>query len=574
MSSGFSFKSSQDMTFLWSKQFPDSPVAQQTSCNETKCMYLTVYGIAPYFKKLMLRNMENEPFVLMFDESLNEHLQKKQLDIIVRYWHHDMIRSRYFSSEFLGHAKATDVLDVITSSIECLGLSRLVQISMDGPNVNWSFHAKISNVIQEDHGKKLLNIGSCGLHTMHNAFKAGARASEWDLMYFLTSLYTLFDNVPARREDYLAVTKGLDGTGLFPMKQCNHRWLENSVVAQRALDMLPAQKGYLKAIKDKRITSPGTKTFENVKTCCDDKLLEAKLASFVSISNIMEPFLAAYQTDGVVFPYLANDLHALIKKLMKRFMKVEDQSVTNLIQTDLNENNFAYSKIDTGFVAEQKAKDLLRDKKFSDHQVMAFKMEAKAFVKTIVKHLLEKCPLKYRLLRCLVALDPQVIIETPSDAVSKFKNVAQCLVEAGRLNAHAVDKILESFSDFVESSASLPAMKNHSRNDRLETLYFNVMCSKYPSLWEVVRQVLLLSHGQAAVERGFSLNKAVSRENQLPESLVSLRLVKDHLNTVGFTNVEVSKELLTSCSSARQKYMSRLEAKRMRNLSQPLNANM
>ena len=94
----------------------------------------------------------------------------------------------------------------------------------------------------------------------------------------------------------------------------------------------------------------------------------------------------------------------------------------------------------------------------------------------------------------------------------------------------------------------------------LET-YFNVMCSKYPSLWEVVRQVLL-SPGQAAVERGFSLNKAVSRENQLPESLVSLRLVKDHLNTVGFTNMEVSKELLTSCSSARQKYMSSLEAKK------------
>ena len=37
------------------------------------------------------------------------------------------------------------------------------------------------------------------------------------------------------------------------MKQCNHPWLENSVVAQRALDMLPALKGYLKAIKDKRI---------------------------------------------------------------------------------------------------------------------------------------------------------------------------------------------------------------------------------------------------------------------------------------------------------------------------------
>lgn len=52
----------------------------------------------------------------MFDESLNELAKKKQLDIHVRVWEDDRVMSLYFGSQFLGHARAEDLLQHIKVS--------------------------------------------------------------------------------------------------------------------------------------------------------------------------------------------------------------------------------------------------------------------------------------------------------------------------------------------------------------------------------------------------------------------------------------------------------------------------
>ena len=66
----------------------------QRSCNNvlklmlqnSKCGYVINHGIAPYQERLLLQEVTNSPsYVLSFDESLNKHLQKGQMDIIVRY---------------------------------------------------------------------------------------------------------------------------------------------------------------------------------------------------------------------------------------------------------------------------------------------------------------------------------------------------------------------------------------------------------------------------------------------------------------------------------------------------------
>ena len=44
------------------------------------------------------------PFVVLFDEGLNKKMQGKQMDVHIRYWNDQSneVRTRYFSSEFLG----------------------------------------------------------------------------------------------------------------------------------------------------------------------------------------------------------------------------------------------------------------------------------------------------------------------------------------------------------------------------------------------------------------------------------------------------------------------------------------
>jgi hypothetical protein len=84
-----------------------------------------------------------------------------------------------------------------------------------------------------------------------------------------------------------------------------------------------------------------------------------------------------------------------------------------------------------------------------------------------------------------------------------------------------------------------------------------------PELWPVVARLLLLSHGQATVERGFSINKEVEVVNMSETTVVAHRAICDHVASVGgIDQVKMTPALLQSCSGARPKYRLFLEAQR------------
>lgn len=74
---------------------------------------------------------------MLFDESLNHYLQAKQLDMHVRLWDGSEVKTKYIGSEFLGHSSAQDIVEKINNLLSEIRIKNLVQISMDGPNVNW-----------------------------------------------------------------------------------------------------------------------------------------------------------------------------------------------------------------------------------------------------------------------------------------------------------------------------------------------------------------------------------------------------------------------------------------------------
>ena len=68
----------------------------------------------------------------------------------------------YLTSVFLGHARADDLLTKFLDGVKGLPIDKLVQISMDGPSVNWSFVAKFKEHMNEENGEtKLLHVGLC-----------------------------------------------------------------------------------------------------------------------------------------------------------------------------------------------------------------------------------------------------------------------------------------------------------------------------------------------------------------------------------------------------------------------------
>ncbi|KAI8772163.1 mediator of RNA polymerase II transcription subunit 2 [Biomphalaria glabrata] len=86
-----------------------------------------------------------------------------------------------------------------------------------------------------------------------------------------------------------------------------------------------------------------------------------------------------------------------------------------------------------------------------------------------------------------------------------------------------------------------------------------------------MRGILILSHGQAQVERGFSVNKETMCINMIERTLIAKRLIYDSIKAIGgFTNLLISSNMRMAAASARSKYriypIERAEEEKRKNL--------
>jgi hypothetical protein len=155
-----------------------------------------------------------------------------------------------------------------------------------------------------------------------------------------------------------------------------------------------------------------------------------------------------------------------------------------------------------------------------------------------------------------------MIVNKSEKCVNKFKIVLKVLVDAKKLNEGDVDQIKHQFSCFLDEDVSHYTVKlgsfDHKKEDQhIEQLFYEMLSSKqcHKTLWAVIKRLLTISHGQATVERGFSTNKQVSVDNLQECSFVALRQISDYIKTVnGSLNVKITKSMISSVATARQKY--------------------
>ena len=91
-------------------------------------------------------------------------------------------------------------------------------------------------------------------------------------------------------------------------------------------------------------------------------------------------------------------------------------------------------------------------------------------------------------------------------------------------------------------------------NKLLDDFYFkDINITKYPDLASAAKLVFTLSHGQASVERRFSVNKAIINDNISTDCIVGKRLVRDYMlmNNLKPHNVQIISNLKVAFKSAR-----------------------
>lgn len=329
-----------------------------------------------------------------------------------------------------GHGTADDLMEHFTKSVLESGLlvKDIIQVSMDGPNVNWKFFGDLRKKIGDDYGTALINIGSCGLHVVHNSFKSGMDATGWQVSSFLSSLHYLFKDAPARKEDLFTTT----GSRLMPLKFVSHRWLENVPVCERALKLWDNIAAYVKAAEAGKVNKPKNKSYEVIKDCLKDPCFIAKLHFFKCVASQLQPFLSKYQTDRPMIPFLSDDLCLILRSWMRRFIKPDqlETSADKLVKIDVADHKIHMSnkRVDIGFASE-KLKGT-GDCKPSERQKMEFRMECKTSLMELLKKMLQKCPVSYSLVRHLSCLNP-VMMATKKGRL--FKQIQEGLDIAAKL---------------------------------------------------------------------------------------------------------------------------------------------
>lgn len=474
VTSHYSNKSAEDNSTLFQLMFPDSVIAKSFACGEKKTSYMVNYGIAPYVKLQLLEKVKTDSgYVLLFDESLNKQLQLKQMDVHIRFLDSvaNKVTTHYLDSAFMGHGKAENCLEHFKHLTEELDLSNLLQISMDGPNVNHKFYRDFQiQVLAECTDKQLIDIGTCSLHSVHNAFRNAFFETNWNIDNQLLAFYRLFHDTPARRDDYVTIT----GSSLFPKKFCSHRWVENVEVASRALEVLPHLRTFVKTVEaDKKFTTPKCKTFTVVKEACEDPLLPAKLHFFVYVAKHVQGYLQTYQTDSPMIPFMTSDWVDMISAVMSRVLKT---NVMETIKDPLkmskykmkDEDAIGLAKVDLGFSTDRSLRQMAG--KVSEKRILEFRSDARRCFLRLLKRLLDKTPIRSSFVRQTSCLNPKAMAHDPDGCERRFKRLLNHLVELKRFPESKCDDAQMQYTTFIKEEVARNLSKFRDFNIQSHTL--------------------------------------------------------------------------------------------------------
>ena len=91
----------------------------------------------------------------------------------------------------------------------------------------------------------------------------------------------------------------------------------------------------------------------------------------------------------------------------------------------------------------------------------------------------------------------------------RLDSCLEVLVEKGHLSGSVADSVKYEYSQILEDSDVIKAMTALKRKERLDRFWMQILADskkKSDSLNKFVRKILILSHGNASLERGFSVN--------------------------------------------------------------------
>lgn len=177
--------------------------------------------------------------------------------------------------------------------------------------------------------------------------------------------------------------------------------------------------------------------------------------------------------------------------------------------------------------------------KCSDLQKMEFNMQFRKFIIALIEKTVERSSLKHKATRAISCINPSLILYNRTTSEARMTDLLRILHDLGRITSTEADEAKAKFSELCASAKSKhkEQFDTFNRQQNLDVFYSKIFAGdeKQVPLWKVVKMVLILSHGNAAVESaaGFSVNKELLVENMEEVTIVAQRIVFDAIRVAG-----------------------------------------
>ena len=207
--------------------------------------------------------------------------------------------------------------------------------------------------------------------------------------------------------------------------------------------------------------------------------------------------------------------------------------------------------VDPGISAKLDIADLKKNGKARDNQIFKFNRDTVSFLSTLCAHLAEKSLIKFPMSRNSRCFIPSLLVESPDVSETHFNRLLENIVSTRQLPECYAEEAKQEFPKFLsmvkERRKDFVEFDVTAESHHLDTFYWKLLedtCS-FRNLAVVLKIILTLSHGQASVERGFSVSKSLLVKNLATKSLTAQRIVYDYMkvNDVSAEDVEICPTL-------------------------------
>ena len=350
--------------------------------------------------------------------------------------------------------------------------------------------------------KGLIDLGSCTIHTVHNAFGKGMQQFGKEIDQLCMDLHSLFKYSPARCEDFKELQKELDLEVHNFIQHTEVHWLGMGPAINRILEQWEAVCSFVTELAKDPKTAPKSVNYKRVYMLLGTKeksVTRVMLKFLCNVIPLFEQFLLLHQKSSPVVHMLYDSMCDILAKLMRRFLKpqvLEKKYGVDLAGIECRDLKLQLADRDI-VIGDNTRKAL---KELSPDQQRNVVLGICSFFSTAVSYLQEKLPLGNQLLRQLGCMNPAK--RKKQSTVLPIQHLATTL----QPNLNETD-IVDEWKAF-QLDDDLPAYDPKERIEFFWNRVFDLQGpdgnNRYKVMPVVVKSALVLAQINADSEQSFS----------------------------------------------------------------------